>query len=196
MTMRAWLGAFAALAGRIGRAGADDRICARPPEALVACDERAYRGARAEAVGLLSKLDGAEHGRAHQSRRGARAATSAPPTDSSGGDQGARGRTPHCARAGASCSPRRIRTTRRSGSSRKRSSSIRSTRRRRSASPRSRPAEYEEKTRESAFAGHQRRPPDQALEAHLRRCALRSRIGAIDAGDEATRRSARAGRGP
>jgi len=56
MTLRAWLGAFAALAGASAAQALTIEYALDRPEALVACDEHAYRGARAEAVACYRSL--------------------------------------------------------------------------------------------------------------------------------------------
>ncbi len=56
MMARAWLGAFAALAGASTAHALTIEYALDRPPALVACDEQAYRGARAEAVACYRRL--------------------------------------------------------------------------------------------------------------------------------------------
>ena len=91
----------------------DDRVRARPPAGARRLRSAAYRGARAEAQQLLRQAAREEHGPADQGRRGARERRRARArTRSSRRRSRSIRRTRRCACAGASCSSRRIRTTR------------------------------------------------------------------------------------
>jgi cellulose synthase operon protein C len=56
MTLRAWLGAFTALAGATAAHALTIEYALDRPEPLIACDEQAYRGARAEALACYRTL--------------------------------------------------------------------------------------------------------------------------------------------
>ena len=184
MTMRAWLGAFAALAGASAAQALTIEYALDRPEALVACDERAYRGARAEAVACYRSL----MAQSTDTRIKADAARAA------GDVRAANGFFQAAIKEHAEDPALRTRWGELFAATHQNNEAIRLFEEALELDPKYAPAkiglakiaagQYEEKTREWALQVIDE-TPDQALEAHLLVARAALEDGAIDAGEEA-----------